>query len=462
MDPSKNKARQTNIIDDFEAIALAQQGQRKKPQKKKKAVTFQPHSPHNLSRRTQAKPIPKKRFEVSKLAVAPGVASNTKTTSAAIMAHERQEYFDGDGIRVPLYDIDGRNRPYARLSSAILLRNRDQLLDIVEDYAGADKRKQIEAEERDKKYIADWIEQAETIAMGPNPDSKLGQDSSDEDEVAPVTSSKVKLASQQSAGHAPSKRKRPRRKYIPTPYSPQTTKKQKSQPAEEQLPQQSKVAHIEDNLHAEHRVLQVSNAKRTFLDQINAEREANLFAFMNDVQLYPDVQETSETSRVVQIPENREDRVLTASWQRKPIEGSHALRPTLHDTPIAHNPRDRKPPKPHNQPPFLNEGTHGRHGNCGIDQNRRTGRGHQLSRENEVTYAKYLDVRGKILQHYPTYPKIKPGEEVNQDTRDAWNDMERYFTSFRAKYPGNQVNHLWPCGCEKLRFGSEEEESEEE
>lgn len=245
----------------------------------------------------------------------------------------------------------------------------------------------------------------------------------------------------------------------PTQDSPQTTKKQKTQQADEQQAQQ---ADPEDIVEETTQDIPQASQNRTFRTKADAERLLNLVQFMNDAKLFPDFQYDTETSRVVHLPEKGEDRVITASWQTKKGVISDKRPPTLHDTPISLDRSQRKPPSRPVEPPFLKAGNHGRHGDFETDPDRRTGRGHQVTLENEIAHAKYLHTRGTIFKAYPEYPRTASGEPVDPATKESWRANERFAAAFQAQYPGYPVNHLWPCGCEKLRYASEDEESEEE
>lgn len=59
------------------------------------------------------------------------------------------------------------------LSSRLRNKNVAQLLDIVEEYASAAKKQEFENTRSSKATIANWIELAETRALGAHPKSKL-------------------------------------------------------------------------------------------------------------------------------------------------------------------------------------------------------------------------------------------------------------------------------------------------
>lgn len=150
MDTVKKKERQTHIIDDLDAIELVQQGQRKGVPKQKKTGGPNLPGPHSAS---GAKPKPAKR--------------------APSIKEAGPRFYEKGGLKIPLYDKSGKKRPHARLSQGLRNKNLDQLLDIVEEYAGANKKNEFKYADKTKTAIADWIEAAETRALLPNPKSKL-------------------------------------------------------------------------------------------------------------------------------------------------------------------------------------------------------------------------------------------------------------------------------------------------
>jgi hypothetical protein len=152
MNSSRNK--QTNIINDLDAIALAMRGGKRKtiPKKKNAASTSSP-APLAASS-SKAKP-----------------AKSAKELSAT--QDDGPRFYEKNGVRIPLYEQGGKRRVNARLSSTPRNKNTEFLLDVVEQYAGADKRKEFKDASKSKAEMADWIEEHETYALGPNPNSKL-------------------------------------------------------------------------------------------------------------------------------------------------------------------------------------------------------------------------------------------------------------------------------------------------
>jgi hypothetical protein len=145
-----NKNRQINIIDPFEAADLAQQGGKRKAAPKKNKNTTGP-KPTGQQNGRSSRPRPAKK--------APATSSSGP------------RYYEKDGLKIDLYDKTSKKRVQARLSQGLRNRSQQQLLDIVEEYAGAGKRELFK--DASKADIADWIETVETRALPANPKSKL-------------------------------------------------------------------------------------------------------------------------------------------------------------------------------------------------------------------------------------------------------------------------------------------------
>jgi hypothetical protein len=152
MDPSKKSALRTNIIDDIDAIAIAHQGQQRGTFKKKKSPT----GGLNLVRPQNA-----------------GSSEPRSATRKNTKKSAGPRYYNRDGSKIQLSEKSGKARPHARLSGSLRNKNTDYLLDIVEEYAGADKKQEFKDANRSKAEIADWIEAKETLVLGPHPQSKL-------------------------------------------------------------------------------------------------------------------------------------------------------------------------------------------------------------------------------------------------------------------------------------------------
>ena len=411
-----------------------------------------------------------------------------------------ERYYENNGLRIPLYDKSGRKKTHARHAQGLRKHNLDQLLDIVEEYAGTGKRKQFKDADVTKAEISDWIETVETFALPPNPKSKLSLpgpaqkkdtevDTATNEEPAVKTQEgkgKVKAVQNQSTPEEPAedtprpanfptaKRKHNDATPSPTHASHKTPpKKLKIHHEADQQAAQSRAdkrdthqakrdalkAHFAEDSDSEPEIPSMSNKDEDKTDE-KAQRAAKLINFMGDVGMHPDNVDTS--SMVVNIPENAEDRVLMAST----LKNSKTV---MHDTPIPHDRSKTRVPigQPAHTPgaeqePFFIPGTHGRGGDFEQDPDRRTGRGHQITPEDAQGLEEYFKLRGAVLKKYPKYPRAGEGGEVEEAVRTGWEDNEAWFRGFNGKYKGRAVGHLWPCGCERMRGESEEEESEEE
>jgi len=115
--------------------------------------------------------------------------ARTKKTNSVLTARERRraaaaaspnqaseaQYYEADGLKITLYDQDGagKRKKHARLAKSLLNKSSDQLLDIVEQYAGSDKRQELQDKGWSKTRLAEWIEEKETLALVRNPKSTL-------------------------------------------------------------------------------------------------------------------------------------------------------------------------------------------------------------------------------------------------------------------------------------------------
>ena len=151
----------TNIIDDNEvARAMTLATPRKgKGKGKKKAPESHASSPPKQKSTARAR-----------------AKSATPATPSTLTRASGARFYEANGLKIPLYNKDGlgnKKRPYARLSKGLLKYSVDDLLDIVEQYAGAEKRQELKDEGLAKSRLANWIEEKETLALGRNPKSTL-------------------------------------------------------------------------------------------------------------------------------------------------------------------------------------------------------------------------------------------------------------------------------------------------
>jgi hypothetical protein len=255
--------------------------------------------------------------------------------------------------------------------------------------------------------------------------------------------------------------------------SQQTTKKLKTRHVEEHLVEQSRVEHIDTDTHAKDSPRKIRIKKpmemlqeKEEIPTISVEKTDKEFRktrqeeqqqFINEISMHPDNPDAS--TMVVRFPELGVARVLTASTN------AATGKPILHDTPIFRRQQTHGHEAQSAKQPFLKEGTHGRHDDFQDDPNRRTGRGHQLNPEDQTALEEYMQYRGLVLQSYPRFPDAEEGDEGYEgysEIKQGWDENEMWYNRFTGRFPGFSVNHLWPCGCEKLRGESEDEESEEE
>jgi hypothetical protein len=115
------------------------------------------------------------------------------------------------------------------------------------------------------------------------------------------------------------------------------------------------------------------------------------------------------------------------------------------------------------QIPFLKPGRHGRQGDFTNDTDRMTGRGHKITEQDQKEHEKFMTFRGEVYMKYLTFPRGEDIDtEIDTEIKERWVEKEKWYRAFTEKYPGNAVNHLWPCGCEKMRGEDESEQSEAE
>lgn len=324
----------------------------------------------------------------------------------------------------------------------------------------------------------------------PDPDGSLNT----EDEAAPWANTKPppKDVKRKGKGKAPAhspesdQGTKHKRDNAPEPAQAleQTPKKSKTHHAERQLAEQSlagqtqaditvederRKSQIEENVAYPRRLEAMpilSDEDRNRMEEEEARQKKKdrllhnfrLEDIMGGLGMHPDNPDTS--SMVVQLPEQGESRVLTASTNQR--TSTHIL----HDTPISYDSDQRDAqetqPSPSGERLYLKTGKHGRGGDFDDDLDRRTGRGHQVSTGNQASLEEYLSFRGHVLKKYPQFPRANSEEEVHHEVKKAWNKNELWNCNFSNKYSGYAFSHLWPCGCQKVRGESEDDESEEE
>jgi hypothetical protein len=273
------------------------------------------------------------------------------------------------------------------------------------------------------------------------------------------------------ANSAPDKRKRD---YAPelAQAALQTTKKLKTHHSDRQLAEQPLEGHTQIDAKSkdasckvrprevveepkEPEELPIVLDERTGNGTDQTHEASNLQNFMYDIGMHPENPHTS--TMVITLPEYSEDRVLTA------ITNTKTGQTILHDTPVSRVCFDPAAPAVQAyRKPFLKVGRHGRGGDFEDDCDRQTGRGHEVSLEAYTGLDEYMNYRGQVFRKYPRYPRVGEGEAIHSEVKKSWNENELWYVNFKKTYPGFSVSHLWPCGCEQLRRGSENDESEQE
>lgn len=180
MDSNKNTGR-TNIIGDLDAIAFAQQGQRKTTKKSKKAGT-------GPAKGGSSKAGSWKKLGAGQAAGGTG-SSKPRTAKKTADQTTSAQYYEQDRVKIPLIKKGGKRRTHARLTSTLRNKGTDFLLDIVQEYAGVEKRKEFKNADKAKAEIAEWIEEVEMRALGPNSRSNLKFSTGDTEDDVPMAES---------------------------------------------------------------------------------------------------------------------------------------------------------------------------------------------------------------------------------------------------------------------------------
>ncbi|KAH7400705.1 hypothetical protein DE146DRAFT_744997 [Phaeosphaeria sp. MPI-PUGE-AT-0046c] len=482
----------TNIISDLDAIALAQQSPRKAHKKSKKYTTCL----SNPSKAGSSKTVSSKKSGGKQDARNPAGDSKSKPAKKTAEQVTSSQYYQRYGVQIPLYERGGKKRAHARLAKALRNKGTDVLLNIVQEYAGVEKRKEFKNSNITEAEIADWIEEVETRALGPNPRStlKIVKDASVvKKENVPIAELEavpepVKYEGKGKASLHTATQDEGKRKCDDTSEplrgSQQTTKKSKTRHADTQLAEQSPtedtILNTDASTKDEYRKsrgrkpdsreaekltklkpgMEEENTNQHTEEYKQLEQTARLGKFMKQVDI--DMNNPDASSKFVVLHEQDEVHILTASTAQTTgkiflhdtavpldVDGAKArLRQLLSTRPV--------------ETPFLKAGQHGRHGDFVDDPDRRTGRGHQLALKEKVALDRYLQSRGQALKQFPRYSAVTEGQKTRLDIEESWEQNELWYNKFTIRYPGFSVNHLWPCGCEKLRGESESGESEEE
>ncbi|KAF1365473.1 hypothetical protein EJ07DRAFT_150968 [Lizonia empirigonia] len=123
---------------------------------------------------------------------------------------------------------------------------------------------------------------------------------------------------------------------------------------------------------------------------------------------------------------------------------------------------DACPSQSPEETPFLKNGRHGRHGDFVDDPDLHTGRGHQVESSDLVRKREYEAKYHEFYKRWPHYPYVDRARRylTSEDVEGGkeLDEAERWMMGYREKYQGENVGHLWPCGCERLVDGDESEE----
>lgn len=123
---------------------------------------------------------------------------------------------------------------------------------------------------------------------------------------------------------------------------------------------------------------------------------------------------------------------------------------------------DAYPSQNPEEAPFLKNGRHGRHGDFFEDPDLHTGRGHQVESSDLVRKREYEAKHREFYKKWPHYPYVDKARRhlasEHVEGRKELDEAERWMMGYREKYQGENVGHLWPCGCERPVDGDESEE----
>ncbi|KAI4945549.1 hypothetical protein J4E91_007891 [Alternaria rosae] len=462
----------TNIIGGNEvarAMALASPG-KGKGKGKKKAPESHASSPLK-QKSTKTVPTARAKVKSARSATSASTATPTRASEARV--------YEANGLKIPLYNKDGlgnKKRPYARLSKGLLKYSVDGLLDIVEQYAGAEKRQELKDEGLAKSRLATWIEEKETLALGRNPKSTLSiADEEDADDADDAVSFPAPTTPTSSSMRTPIQANTPSTSINKKHDSPIATKdsttscqfshRKRSAPDGPSDGQLYAKLQKRDALTNTAATNTGHSAKDTFIRTpvdydiptlSQTARQTTVYnargfrqdAFMQSTGMNPF---NPDRSSII-IRGDGEDHVLTATSG----QGFRKGETYFHETTIPH-----RATKPHQSPsvPYLKEGEHGRKGDFRADNDRRTGKGHQSEPADHLKWVEFKKFHSTIYEQFPHYPKPNQGISLDLETKDTWDAWQIWYDEFTNKYPGYAVAHLWPCGCEKVR---DEDESEQE
>lgn len=396
-------------------------------------------------------------------------------------------FYKENGLCIPLFSSNGKKRQHARVSSSLRNKPMDFLLAIVADYAGKNKRQEFESNNRTKASVSNWIEMAETRALGASLSSKLGFEEWAEFEFTldtgetidtKVHNKRKELPEEAEEGREDVKRKKSDDQ-VPSPDEPEQTQGERdinnaSQPAKHKQtsgdqplsppltphkPQQSRrnVLGQFEQEKAEKKAEEEAAKNTINEDKPEAGDPRSERHFMKDIGLSRiDPQVATGT---VKLNEHGRVRILTMTTRKHHIE----TQTTLHDTGITDNIlKDPSRRIRHDAKPFLKPGRHGPNGDFerADDPDLATGVGHNYDPDDLEKYEDHMQTIAEFYKEYPTYPNPVLGQEVDPEVIKMWKEEHNWYRAFKAKYTGVRGDQ-WVCGCriamEETGFESEEE-----
>ncbi|KAF2244230.1 hypothetical protein BU26DRAFT_608686 [Trematosphaeria pertusa] len=443
MDFGKKKERQTGIIDDETAIAMAQQGKKNggKGKGKQKQSGFKLSDAQDAGV-SKPKPAPRnKKNSKPKLAAAPSAKSHSR-------------FYEEGGLRIPLYDQKGKKKTNARDGRSLAQKtSKADLLKIVKEYAGGAKAEEFRNANASRNQIGAWVQYVETQALGKGPANEKEREKAD-----PAANTKPIAL---DAAEQNSKRKRDNEQAPTLPQ--QTAKKQKFEvrDAKEGEPIAS---------HGNARYHQ--KKKKIFKPQGTKDEEASLqflTSIMIDYLTNEQDDMASTASRSATAPPKIDNKHLMKE---------HPLIPALELNP-SHNHRNPLSP-PSTQ--ILHQPAQ----RCHIIL---TASSDTAVHETTIPYRKDRNAapyfKNKLKSDSPTAPYLKPGKHGWDHENHRWGfqgdpdlltgvghqvdprDAERLKREqkngkdvawYAEKYPG-RLGNQYPCGCQ---LPWDDEDSEEE
>ncbi|EUC43902.1 hypothetical protein COCMIDRAFT_38172 [Bipolaris oryzae ATCC 44560] len=446
--------RQTNIIDDDEvarAMAAASQAKGNNVPAASKVTGGGAVAP----------------IRPNKTTTVPAARKATRTpVTATLSQHLRGQFYEANGLKIPLNDQDGlgdKKRQHARLAEALLRKDLEELLDIVEQYAGTEKRIEFCMLELSKVEVATWIEEKETLALGRHPKSTLplpAKNTFDPSRTpaaptlsngtttlsVPSTKENLSHTAVRNDTHEQSD-SRKRRIHEDELNSQPPQKLQKlDTPAEPAAGADENQADAVQQVNSSPVIVsslpQIS--KKIETHKVARDREVQHIQFMSDTGMDASNLDLSTTI----FHGKNIDRVLTATTN--PRTGAIQF----FDTTVHRN--KSIPPMLH--APFLKHGNHGRHGDFVHDPDRTTGLGHQIASHDHHKWNEFIVFNGMWRHRKPHSVSGREAMLAEREIRETWEKWQIWYGEFVEKYPGYAVAHLWPCGCEKVIEGYDSEE----